>query len=290
MPIHTDISIEKYHKSAPNFLSKTTINHYRDNGPAWWKLAHLDRCIEIPRPDGAVQGLAIDCLLTEGQEAFLKRFPELPDDAPKRPSKSQVNAKKPAPATIDAIKWWNDFDAKFPNHEILSAKDQEILIDAVDAVRRLPCWKDIEQSKPQQTVRRLSDGLGLGLQSRPDWLSAERGITYDLKKARDLSRFGAQAIDLGYHLQAATGAWCLAGDGIQLEHAYLVAVEWQRGARARCYKIPDEALVAGDREMRDTAAQIARRLKENDWVDRQEEPEPLPIPGWLQVRLDEASA
>ena len=112
---------------------------------------------------------------------------------------------------------------------------------------------------------------------------------FDLKKVRDLDRFGAQAIDLGYHLQAAVGGWCLAGDGFALEHAYLVAVEWERGARCRIYEIPHEALAFADRQMRDVAAEISDRVKRSDWADHPDGViKPLPIPGWMMARMEAA--
>ncbi len=278
--------IGAYHDAAPNWLSKTSINYYRRHGPKAFWLRYIDRSITEPRPDGSVQGLALDCLLTEGEEALALRFPTVPDDSPKRPTKAQRNAKKPAPATIEAIKWWDEFEATFPNAEIISPDDHVILHELADSIRMLPIWKEIERARAQQTVRRMSDSLGLGLQSRPDWLFAENGWYYDLKKSRDISRFGAQAIDLGYHLQAAVSGWCLAGDGIALERSYLIAGEWARGGRARAYLIPEEALKAGYRDMCEAAAEISRRINEKDWLDVQAEPEPLPIPDWIKRKME----
>ncbi len=74
-----------------------------------------------------------------------------------------------------------------------------------------------------------------------------------------------------------------------LEHAYLVAVEWERGARARVYEIPHDVLSYADRQMRDLAAEIAHRLKTKDWADQQPEGEELPIPGWLMAKIEMAA-
>jgi len=138
-------------------------------------------------------------------------------------------------------------------------------------------------------VRRDAPQLGIGLQSRPDWMNPGISRLWDLKKTRDLAIFGKQAIDLGYHLQAAVASWCLAGDGVQIEQASLVAVEWQRGPRAREYVIPHEALADGDRQMRAIAAEVADRLARNDWSDSQPQPEPLPIPEYMLRRMENAA-
>ncbi len=291
MPIipASELPIEQYHRSAPAWLSKTSIRDFQSYGPAWWRMAYLDRSIPRPKPGGVEQGLALDCLLTEGADALARRFPVLPEDAPPKPSSRQRNAKKPSPDTVAAVQWWDAWEAAHPGATILSADDHAILADAAAAVLAHPRWPEIEDCEAQMTVRRSSPALGLGLQSRPDWLAKERRSSFDLKKCRDLDLFPKQAIDLGYHTQAAVGGWCLAGDGFALEHAYLVAVEWEHGARCRVWEIPHEALAYADRMMRETAAEIADRLQRQDWTDHPAgEIAALPIPGWMLAKMEAA--
>ena len=263
------LSIGAYHSSCPQWLSKTTLMDFRRMGPALWKLTHLDRTVTKERPGGADQGLALDCYLTEGPEAFASRYAEKP--------------KGISFATKEGKAW----RASQAGREIITADDHAILKDAVAAVQRHPHWCEIQECQAQATIRRHSDSLGIGLQSRPDWLNPKRGVLFDLKKTRDLFGFGRQAIDLGYHLQSAIGGWCLAGDGIALEHAYLVAVEWERGSRCRVYEIEHEDLIAGDEMMRKTAAEISDRLARNDWLDHPpEKPEMLRVPGYMRAKSE----
>ncbi len=267
-----DLPLSLYHSAVPQWLSKTSLRDYDRHGPAWWKLAYLDRAIRRETPDGADQGTALDLLLTQGHEAFVAGVAEKPADM----SFSTKEGKAWRAAQAGKI--------------ILSAADMAIMHDAVAAVRACSAWPAIQQAHAQQTIRRQAQALGLGLQSRPDWLRVDgsRAILWDLKKTRSLDSFGRQAIDLGYHLQAAVAGWCLAGDGIALEHAYLVAVEWERGARCRVYEIPHEALADGDRRMRAIAAEIADRIKRGDWIDRQDGVQPLPIPEWVMRKMEAA--
>lgn len=260
------LPIAQYHNSVPTWLSKTSLRNYLDHGPAWWKLAYLDRSIEIPRPSGAKEGLALDALLTESQAAFDNRFvvrpPEIDD--------LRTKEGKAWKATLNGRDW-------------LHGEDMAVIADCVAAVRALPQWPLIQRAKVQNTIRRQALILGLGLQSRPDWLDVDHMIVWDLKKTRDLDSFGRQAIDLGYHLQAAVAQWCLECSEMR---AFLVAVEYERGARARCYEIPSIAIQDGHRLMVASAAEIARRLKANDWRDTAPEtPEALPIPGWMLNRM-----
>lgn len=268
--ILSDLPITEYHSSVPQWLSKTSLKHFIEYGPKWWRLAYLERTIPIPEPGGAAQGLALDCWLTEGPEAFARQWAIKPEGMKL--------------STKEGRAWGDEQVGK----RILSHEDFSILLDAVAAVTNCPAWSDIEKARAQHTIRRQSSSLGLGLQSRPDWLHRDGSVLWDLKKTNDLKKFGGQAIELGYHLQASIAGWCLADDGISLDAAYLVAVEWERGARCRVYEIPDACLAAGDDLMRRTAAEIADRLKRNDWTDKAEVSS-LVVPEWV-MRKSEVAA
>lgn len=273
MPIISpaNLPIEEYHQGPPEWLSKTSINKFLENGPAYWHQAYIAKSVTVPTPGGAEQGSMLDCHETEGVEAFAARYVIAPPGLDRRTSTGKAWA------------------AENAGKEIITSSDYAILQDAVKALHALPQWPEIAACLPQMTVRRKSEALGLGLQSRPDWLAPTMTTLFDLKKTRDLREFPKQAINLGYHVQAAIAGWCLAGEGIALEHAHLVAVEWEHGARARVYEIPHEVLSAADALMRDTAAEIARRIKENDWMDHPPaQAEPLPVPDWMLRRMGAA--
>ncbi|MBU6247114.1 MAG: PD-(D/E)XK nuclease-like domain-containing protein [Xanthomonadaceae bacterium] len=263
----SDLPIEQYHASAPAWLSKTTLRYFADNGAPWFKL-FLDGQVKPSTPGGVEQGAALDCLLTENGADFDARFAIKP--------KGHDGRTKEGKAWVEANS----------GKKLLTENDMAILADAAAAVRACSAWPRITKSMAQATVRRQAPALGLGLQSRPDWLLPSEGCVFDLKKTSELRRFGAQSIDLGYHLQAAVAGWCLAGDGVALEHAYLVAVEWERGARCRIYEIPHEVLEHADTQMREIAAEIGERLASGNWTDHQEQVEPLPVPGWMLRQME----
>jgi hypothetical protein len=257
------LSIEEYHRAAPAWFSKTTLRMFAEMGAPWFRL-WLDKEVAAPVPKGVKQGIALDTLLTEGLAAFNERVVFSPPDYDGRKT---------------ARKEWAANNA---SKIILPDEDRIVLADAADAVRRCSAWPAIKKSLAQHSIRRHDAGLGFGLQSRPDWYFPSENVVFDLKKTADLSGFGAQAINLGYHLQAAVARWCLGCDDLR---AFLVAVEWERGARCRVYEIPPDVLAHADREMRKIALEISRRMKENNWTDHQPEAEMLPVPEWMQRRM-----
>lgn len=93
-------------------------------------------------PESAAKdfGNLLDCLLLTADQ-FKSRYAVIPSDAPKKPSKSQLNAKKPSPETLTAIQWWSDFGRAHPNCKIVTAAE---FFDAESAVKKMLSKPDIE--------------------------------------------------------------------------------------------------------------------------------------------------
>lgn len=62
---------------------------------------------------------------------------KVPDDAPKKPSVTQLNAKKPSEETTRAIEWWQIFDEKSKGKAIINSKE---------AVTIFSCVKSLEEN------------------------------------------------------------------------------------------------------------------------------------------------
>lgn len=76
------------------------------------------RGYQSPESKSLKFGELLDCLLLTPFQ-WPKRFAVVPADAPKKPSKTQLNAKKPSPETVAAIEWWAGFQRENPG-EIVS--------------------------------------------------------------------------------------------------------------------------------------------------------------------------
>lgn len=87
--------------------------------PQRWRLGY-----ESPESKSKEFGSVLDCLALTPCD-WPRRFCVLPEDAPRRPSDRQRNAKKPSPETLAAIEWWDDFNE--------STKGCEIITPAVNA-------------------------------------------------------------------------------------------------------------------------------------------------------------
>jgi hypothetical protein len=272
----SDLSIEDYHASTPEWLSKTNLRDFAKMHPAEWHATYVTKVLDRKAPGGVDEGKMLDCVLTEGWGAFGKRYVQAPDEII-NPKTGEMYGR-----TSKAFTTWSDQTGL----EVVDENEMCILKACYNAVTNHPKWPEISRCQAQMSIRRKSNGLGIGLQSRPDWINFEEGVMFDLKKTRDLNIFGKQAIDLGYHLQAAIARWALAGEGVSIERAYLVACDWSMFPKCRVYQIPEFALVDGELEMRGLAADIADRMKNGFWGDVVPDEEELPIPGWMKYRME----
>ena len=271
--IHNE-PISTYHGRDSKTLGSTRISHFREHGPVWWDLNYNQRCLPRTETSDAMrQGSLLDCMLTEAAT-----FESLYIAKPRNMSFATKEGKAWRDAQPDGI-------------EIVPSEWIEIGTDCCKAVGEHKTASEMlgdPRTGRQVTLRHLLPN-GLTLQSRPDFLllnEDKTGWYIDLKKTDDLDAFGRKAIDYGYHRQLALCQWLAARAGYRID-AYLLAVEWQRGSRARLFKMPERCLEIGWQEVKETVDEIADRFKDQDWSDDHDgEVDELEIPGWMLARMD----
>lgn len=170
------------------------------------------RGYESPETKSMEFGTLYDCLLLEPFQ-FSKRFAILPPDAPRKPSERQINAKKPSPATVEAIEWWKEWLANNPGEIVKPELNASVHV----AIHRLQednlICELIACSAKQVMVKAewhdLPTGLVVPLKCLidivPDYEHPVFGNSlWDLKSTRNASPrfFARDAQRYMYHLQA----------------------------------------------------------------------------------------
>lgn len=134
-----------------------------------------------------------------------------PEDAPKRPTEKQRNAKKPKPETLEAIQFWQNFDEQTKG-KIVADKDEYSHAWAMACAlnKELRHWgigMD-EGDKIKMIGRELSlvaDYGSVPIKAQLDFIGSD-GFIYDLKTIRDTlspSNVLRNVYAMGYHIQAA---------------------------------------------------------------------------------------
>lgn len=187
-------------------LGSTSIKTMATGTPRGYWAKHVDPNRKPFAPTDAMkQGSLIDCLIT-CPETFDERYLLVPMDAPKRPSSTQLSAKKPSEATIEAIQFWHDFQAELGKREPLS---QEWLTNALRIVDVLHADATIgpilKMERAGQQVHFWIDAEhGVECKYKSD-CEPEDGSLIDLKKGASANPrlFSKQAFSLGYDVQGA---------------------------------------------------------------------------------------
>jgi len=127
---------------------------------------------ESPESKSKKFGAVLDCaLLTPAQ--WPKRYAVIPADAPKKPTKAQVNAKKPSPESVAAIEWWGDFIASNPGEII----PQDLNASVHSAMNRL---------REDKLIADLIECSHHSVMVTADWKDPVTGLVVPLKALIDI--------------------------------------------------------------------------------------------------------
>jgi hypothetical protein len=204
--------IESYHSSG--CVSKTRIDTFR-RSPRLFQKLHITHELTKDEPSEAlILGSGIDALALDGPDEFNRRFAAIPADAPKRPTKAQLNAKKPSPASEDAMAWWDEWTCRTHGKQTLSAEQMEIVNRCAEALQANEVFSTFRRTSVPQLTFRLAGDL-FPVQCRPDlWCEEGNALTkgeptiFDLKTIAELPDddpdfLSRHIAKFGYH----RGAW-----------------------------------------------------------------------------------
>jgi hypothetical protein len=167
----------------------------------WASHVNPDRAPFVPT-EAMRQGSLVDCLETEPHN-FGSKYVILLPDAPKKPTKAQINAKKPSAETLYAIDWWEDFNAKLSGRDVITSEWYTTARAIIQRLRNDPVIGPIlAKFRSSQVPHFWTDSQGRECRYKPD-LETEDGELWDLKKARSANPrlFRAQSYQLGYDIQ-----------------------------------------------------------------------------------------
>jgi exodeoxyribonuclease VIII len=221
-------------------------------------------------------------------EHWESRYIIEPEDAPRRPSSVQRNAKKPSPETLEAIAFWDDFNLRAQGREILSREEMLTCARVSKAVWSHPAAEILlKGGRTEVTLvwnREVHvDGaiVVITCKARIDFL---KDMITDVKSAEaaDLSGFGRSAASYDYPIQA---AWYVDGyasaTGEELPFIF-GAFEKEAPNGVAFYEADDRILDLGRRLIEPLVVSYAKALNSGQWHGYPSEIQPLSpgIPAW----------
>lgn len=200
------MSNDAYHSAAGVSKSKTdAIAPECGNSPRHYWAKYVDPNRPPFEPTASmILGTAIHAAVLE-PDSFAAGYIVAPEDAPRRPTERQINAKSPSADTITAIGFWQQFAAEAAGRIIFEAEDWQNVIGARDAVLTHPDVKGLfTHGVAEESYFAIDPETGALVKCRPDYNRVGYdGIMIDLKSTADASpeEFGYSATKYRYDVQ-----------------------------------------------------------------------------------------
>jgi exodeoxyribonuclease VIII len=281
--VYDNIQAEDYHRILG--LTKSGLMMMRKSPAHFW---HWMTSPSDPSTKAMHIGTATHLAVFE-PEKWNDEIIVVPEDAPKKPTKAQMDAKKPSEDAVASIAWWKKFNEEAGNKIILTS-EEEATVRAMSAMVRnnaevLPYL--IHPSAKIETsivsVEKVK-GLDIVCKGRCDLITMDNTVILDLKTCEDASAegFSKSFMSFGYWMQAAHYIAICRASGIPIERFLFVAVEKNPPYCTAVYELDAESL--------EKAFLIRQRLMENlsDCIARNEFPaytkgvNALTMPPWIR--------
>jgi hypothetical protein len=265
-------------------ISKSHLDEVNRSPAHYWS-RYVDPAREPEPPTDAMQlGTALHTAVLE-PELWDEQIILPPVDAPRRPSITQRNAAKPSAATLEAIEFWDAFDAAAASKIVLSREDAERVQLMAHAVRQHPAAAFLlgQGGVREQSYLWTDPATGLECKCRPDWHSADRRIIADVKTTEDASPrgFAKSVANFRYHVQAA-----FYGDALGAEQFLFIAVEKRRPYLAAVYAASSAMVEQGRAEAAANMRLIAECRSADQWPGYSDTIELIDLPRWAQQHTD----
>ena len=226
-------------------------------------------------------------------DAMAARYIVTPEDAPRRPTAAQWNAKKSSPDSVSAMAWWSVFNASAEGLQIVTAEQYATTRAQLAAIQLSPEIAALfATGHGEQSAFWRDSATGLICKCRPDWvhdLPDGRVILVDLKTAADDSPtgFARTVAAMGYHRQAAwyTAGW-QAATGRDVAGFIFAAVGSAYPFMATPYALDDETMAQGAEECAELLEQFAACRRSNNWPGYGVGVQLIGLPGWARRNME----
>lgn len=274
-------AIEAYH-SGPG-VSNTMLSAMAEC-PRYCYAMHIDpQRPQRPQREWMLTGPLAHCAVLE-PDAMAARYVVVPEDAPRRPTRAQLNAKKPSPDSVAAMDWWAHFNDCADGREVVSAEQYSSVQSQLAAVLAVPeLVALLSAGEAERSAYWTDKDTGLLCRCRPDWTHPDddSGVTIlDLKTAADVSPDGfAKSIGrLGYHRQAAFYSQGYAkASGKRVNNFIFGAVSKVYPFIAQAYILTPEDMQQGAEEVAELLSLYKQCKQSNNW--------PAYGDGYVQVQM-----
>lgn len=234
-------------------------------------------------------GSLVHCAQLEPR-ALAERYVVVPEDAPRRPSVSQWNAKNPSADSMAAMDWWRTFEAANTSRAIVAADDFATTQKQLQAVADCPELAEaFSTGESEVSMFWVDPATGVYCKARPDHITRKpdgRVQMLDLKSMADDTPAGVMRAmgRLGLYRQEAhyrRGYEVITSTPVA-DFVFAV-VSSAPPILATPYRIVDAALQQGIEEVEDLLLEFAQCQKHDRWPAYKPDQRMIDLPAWCKT-------
>lgn len=274
-----EMSDDVYHRSPG--VSNSMLNHFA-RSPAHY--IHYRSEPQETTP-AMLKGRALHSLILE-PESFTKAFAVSPKDAPPRPTKAQISAKKPTELALERIEFWADFDRAAQGKDQITYEQHVEYSALAEKVRaHSEVKRFLTGGLAEKAVFARDPETGLLVRGKIDYIAelANRLIPVDLKSTADArpQHFQRSAYNYGYFRQAAFYTDLCRWAGIELDEPFvIIAFEPDPPHGVKLFEISGEVLERGRESYRTLLDGLKSCIDNDHWPSYETDITPLMYPSW----------
>lgn len=281
-----DMPMEAYH-ACTWALSSSGAREMLDSCPAKFR---AKQALPQRQSDALDFGTLAHALMLEGEDAP-SRYVVIGADAPSKPTRRQIDAKKPSQDTLDAVAFWRDIEES--GRKPVAVETWEAAQAMVKAMRAHPFAGALfTNGTPERSLFWRDEEFGIWCRCRLDWLPASGRIIPDYKTCRsalpaDLER---AMWDWGYYQQA---AWY--SDGVKavlrFDPAFVLACQEKDPPNLITVAQPGAFAIEWGRVRNRKAKEIfAAGMATGVWLGYADDVVTLNLPVWAEKQLEREHA
>ncbi len=280
------MDIDEYH-SHPAVSRSGLLLIDRSPQHYWWQ--YLSGQAKKIDTDALRIGGAFHTLILE-PHTFNDRAVVIPEGAPKKPSITQLNAKKPSDDTIAAIQWWANWEQFRAGRTSLSQDEFAEMQAMADAIRNQPVSAKVlvESGNIESSFFWTDPDTGVQVKARPDYYR-EDGIVLDLKTTASANKedFQRSIINYGYDIQV-----FMQMEGIERvtgrrpESFVFVCVEKTPPYATAFYVADNDLIECGRFRYHKLMAKFADCQRSGIWPGYGALIQPITVPDWFSRKLE----
>lgn len=231
---------------------------------------HYANRVDVKETRAMLNGSLVHCARLE-PDALAQRYVVVPEDAPRKPTEAQWNAKKPNESSRASMEWWTAFGEEIAGRSIIPAKDYAITELQLVALNANETICDVmSNGQSEVSVFWIDPATGVYCKARPDYVRQDDDgdMLTDLKSTVDESPrgFGRAAAKMRFDLQQAhyVDGWRIA-TGRKVYQFMFAAVTSVAPVLAVPYLLPEEFVEQGADERQELLALYARCKEQDSW-------------------------